>query len=121
MNEIPIAQAFLGGIVAYAAAGLFGLAAARQRRLVIPVVFALTTVGAVLEGAASLAAIGAAQETVIAVPFRTFFVQYTFRLDPVAAYFSLALAVVGFAVSIFSFGYVRGFDSRKPVGVFCFL
>jgi hydrogenase-4 component B len=113
-------QAFLGGMVLYAAAGLLGLAAARHRRLMTTVVFGLTSIGAVLECAASLAALADVQETLISVPFRTFFVQYTFRLDPLSAYFSLALAVVSLAVSIYSFGYVGHFESRKPVGVFCF-
>ena len=50
----------------------------------------------------------------------SFLVQYTFRLDPLSCYFNLALAVVSLAVSIYSFGYLKGFDARKPVGVFCF-
>ena len=55
MNHIPIAQAFLGGMILYAAAGLFGLMAARQRNLVRIVACALAALGAVLEGIASLA------------------------------------------------------------------
>ena len=121
MNQIPISQAFLGGMILYAAGGLFGLIAARQRNLVRIVACGFAALGAVLEGIASLAVINDVHETVISIPSGvSFFVQYTFRLDPLSSYFNLALAVVGFAVSIYSFGYLKGFDSRKPVGVFCF-
>ena len=120
MTPIPLEQAFLGGMILYAAAAVFGLAAARHRRLVRTVVFGLSSLGAVLEILASVAAIGNPQQSDISVPVQSFFVQYTFRLDPLSGYFSLALAVVGLAVSIYSFGYVRGFNSRKSPGVFSF-
>ena len=120
MNQIPISQAFLGGLILYAAAGLVGLIAARQRNLVRIVACALAALGAVLEGVASFAVIKDAHETIISIPSGTFFLPYTFRLDPLSCYFNLALAVVGLAVSIYSFGYLKGFDSKRPVGVFCF-
>ena len=56
----------------------------------------------------------------ISIPSGVFLLQYTFRLDPLASYFNLALAVVGFAVSIYSLGYLKGLDAGKPVGAFCF-
>ena len=120
MNQIPISQTFLGGIILYAAAGLVGLIAARQRNLVRFVACALAALGAVLEGVASFAVIKDAHETIISIPSGAFFLPYTFRLDPLSCYFNLALAVVGLAISIYSFGYLKSFDSQKPVGVFCF-
>ena len=121
MNQIPIAHAFLGGASAYAVAGLFALVAARQRDLVRVVVCAFTSLGAVQEGIASLAALRDAHETMISIPSGISFVaQYNFRLDPLSSYFNLALAVVTLAVSIYSFGYMKGFAPGKPVGVFCF-
>ncbi len=120
MSQIPIAQAFFGGMILYAAAGLFGLVAARHRRLVRIVACAFASLGAVLEAIASLAVIADVHETMISIPSGVFFIQYTFRLDPLSCYFNLALAVVSFAVSIYSLGYLSGFDARKPLGVFCF-
>jgi hydrogenase-4 component B len=120
VNQIPIAQAFLGGMILYAVAGLFGLMAARHRNLVRIVACALASLGAVLEGIASLAAIVDVHETMISIPSGVFLVQYTFRLDPLSCYFNLALAVVSLAVSIYSLGYLKGFDARKSVGIFCF-
>ena len=104
----------------YAAGGLFGLVAARQRNLIRAVACAFAALGAVLEGIVSLAVIKDVHETMISIPSGVPFLQYTFRLDPLSSYFNLALAVVGLAVSIYSFGYLKGFDTRKPVGVFCF-
>jgi hypothetical protein len=95
VNQIPITQAFLGG--------LFGLMAARQRSLVRIVACALAALGAVLEGIASIAVIKGVHETIIAIPSGLLFVQYTFRLDPLSSYFNLAPAVVSLAVSIYSF------------------
>lgn len=120
MNQIPIAQTFLGGMILYAAGGLFGLTAARQRNLVRIMACAFAALGAVLEGVASLAAIKDVHETMISIPSGVFLLQYTFRLDPLASYFNLALAVVGFAVSIYSLGYLKGLDAGRPVGAFCF-
>ena len=120
MNQIPLSQVFLGGLILYAAAGLVGLICARWRNTVRIVACALAALGAVLEGVASFAVIRDAHETIISIPSGTFFLPYTFRLDPLSCYFNLALAVVGLAISIYSFGYLKSFDSKKPVGVFCF-
>lgn len=120
MNQIPISQAFLGGLILYGAAGLFGLMAAHQRNLVRIVACALAALGAVLEGIASLAVIKGVHETIVSIPSGVSFLQYTFRLDPLSCYFNLALAVVALAVSIYSLGYLKGLDGKKPIGVFCF-
>jgi hydrogenase-4 component B len=120
VNQIPVSEAFWGGLTLYAAAGLVGLIGARQRNLVRIVACAFASLGALLEGVASFAVIKDAHETIVSIPSGTFFLPYTFRLDPLSCYFSLALAVVGLAVSIYSFGYLKGFDSKRPLGVFCF-
>ena len=120
MNQIPITQFFLGGLLLYAAAGLFGLVAARNRSMVRIVVCTLASVGAALEGVASLGVIGNVHATTISVPSGVFLFQYDFRLDPLSSYFSLALAVVGLAATVYSFGYLKGFDTRKHIGAFCF-
>ena len=120
MNQIPISQAFVGGMILYAVGGLVGLMAGRQRNLARIAACTFAALGAVVEGVTSLAVIEDVHETVISIPSGVFFLQYTFRLDPLSSYFNLALAVVGLAVSIYSFGYLKGFDARKPVGVFCF-
>src|ERR1017187_1003998 len=40
------------------------------------------------------------------------------KLDPLGAFFLLIVSLLGFALSIYSLGYARGFFGRKNVGVF---
>ena len=45
------------------------------------------------------------------------YVQLTVRFDPLGAFFVLIVSVLAVALSLYSFGYVRGFYGRKNVGV----
>ena len=45
------------------------------------------------------------------------YIQFTVRLDPLGAFFLLIVSLLGFALSIYSLGYARGFYGRKNVGV----
>src|ERR1017187_5182098 len=40
------------------------------------------------------------------------------KLDPLGAFFLLIVSLLGFALSIYSLGYAKGFFGRKNVGVF---
>ncbi len=44
-------------------------------------------------------------------------VQFSVRLDPLGMFFGLIISLLGFALSVYSFGYARGFYGRKNVGV----
>src|ERR1035441_7471364 len=45
------------------------------------------------------------------------YVQFTVSLDPLSAFFGLIVSLLGFALSLYSLGYARGFYGRKNVGV----
>jgi len=45
------------------------------------------------------------------------YLQLTIKLDPLGAFFVLIVSVVALAVSVYSFGYARGFYGLKNVGV----
>ncbi len=45
------------------------------------------------------------------------YVTLSVRLDPLGAFFVLIVSVLALALSIYSFGYVRGFYGRKNIGV----
>jgi hydrogenase-4 component B len=45
----------------------------------------------------------------------------TFRIDPLSAFFLLVISLIGLAVSIYSFGYVKSFVGRRHIGIFLFL
>ena len=46
------------------------------------------------------------------------YIKFTVRLDALGAFFLLIVSLLGFALSIYSLGYARGFFGRKNVGVF---
>jgi hydrogenase-4 component B len=103
VKQIPISGLFLGRLTA--------------RRMVFCLFVCLF---ALLEGIVSFAAIPDVHETLISIPSGVPFLQYTFRLNPLLCYFNLALAAVSLAVSVYSLGYLDGFDVRKPFEIFCF-
>ena len=45
------------------------------------------------------------------------YVQFTVHLDALSAFFGLIVSLLGFALSLYSLGYARGFYGRKNVGV----
>ena len=45
------------------------------------------------------------------------YLQLTVKLDPLGAFFVLIVSFLAVALSVYSFGYVRGFYGRKNVGV----
>jgi hydrogenase-4 component B len=45
------------------------------------------------------------------------YLQLTIKLDPLSAFFVIIVSFLALAVSVYSFGYVRGFYGRKSVGV----
>src|SRR5437667_3008256 len=45
------------------------------------------------------------------------YIKFTVRIDPLGGFFLLILSLLGFALSSYSLGYVKGFFGRKNVGV----
>jgi hydrogenase-4 component B len=58
-----------------------------------------------------------ANQTFELLPSLVPYVQFTVRLDSLGAFFGLIVSLLGFALSIYSLGYARGFYGRKNVGV----
>ena len=47
--------------------------------------------------------------------------SWAIRINAISAYFNLALGILGAAVSVYSFGYVRQMEGRRNIGVLgCF-
>jgi hydrogenase-4 component B len=46
------------------------------------------------------------------------FIQFTIHLDALSAFFLLVVSLLGFALSVYSLGYAKGFFGRKNVGLF---
>ena len=55
-----------------------------------------------------------------ALPFGNPLFSWTVRVDPLAAYFILILAILSSAVALYSFGYLRPMENRRNLGAFGF-
>ena len=104
------------------AAGIVGsLLAAGNSRVANLVGFGSATVGSLFGAAAAILRLLPGTRSGTAefelwhslVPY----VKLGVKIDPLSAFFLLILSVVGFAISVYSFGYVRGFYGRKNIGV----
>jgi hydrogenase-4 component B len=101
--------------------GVFGsLAALRRERLANLLGFGSATVASICGIAAALLALtiepAAGARTFEVWPALIPWVKLAVKLDPLSAFFVLIVSVLGLALSIYSFGYVRGFYGRKSVG-----
>ena len=77
--------------------------------------------GALLETAASAAALAHGGTAAWNLPSGVGLFSWTVRLDPLSAFFGLALGIVATAVSIFSFGYLRHDGNSAGAGLLGFL
>jgi hydrogenase-4 component B len=100
----------LAGYLAGAVAGLVSIWRPQRFRLLA---FAFALLAALLETAASWIAISQATTIFWNLPSGVPLFSWSVRLDPLSAYFSLALGILGTAVSIFSFGYLRDWNKRS--------
>jgi hydrogenase-4 component B len=117
---LSISGLFTAGAIAYlagAAAGLAGYGAPRRARVSS---FGLALAGTLLEIAAAVWALASGGTTTAVLPFGVALFSWTIRINPLSAFFSLALGIVAAAVSVYSFGYLRGMEGRRNVGVLGF-
>jgi hydrogenase-4 component B len=109
---------FNAALACYLAGALAGLASIRRPALARSLVFSFALLGAMLETAASGMTIAQGTTVQWSIPCGIDLFTWSVRLDPLSAFFSLALGILGTAVSIFSFGYLR--DWKKQAGVLGF-
>ena len=112
---------FLSGLIAYLAGALAGLAGWRRPTAARVAAFTMALAGALLELAASgMSIVRATPATTWTLPFGMALFPWTVRLDPLSAYFNLALAFLALAVSVFSFGYLRNWECKRNIGALAF-
>ena len=121
MNSIPINPAFIAGLVAYGLGALASLASYRKASQARSLAFVLALVGALLEIIASAVALFRGTEESSTLPSGMPLYAYTVRVDSLSAFFNLTLGILVAAVSIYSLGYVRGFQGRRNIAVLGFL
>jgi hydrogenase-4 component B len=102
-------------LACYLAGALAGLAFIRRLTIARLVAFSLALVGALLETAASCVTLAQGTTTQWTLPSGIDLFSWSVRLDPMSAFFSLALGILATAVSIFSLGYLRNWRDRIGV------
>src|SRR5437016_4505849 len=111
---------FAAGLLLYMLGAAAGLACWRRPVDARRVAFGCAIAGAVLEIAASAAALFGGKALVWTLPIGITLFPWTVRLDPLSAYFNLTLALLALAVSIFSTGYLREMEATRNLGVMGF-
>lgn len=119
----PIRELYSAGLIVYAIAALTGLAVHLRKTRAAWVATSLcyaSAAAAAVEFFASAGALIAGTEFNWSMPSGIPFVHYGVRLDPLAAFFNLALSLLAACVAVYSIGYLRhGAAGRRP-GLFCF-
>jgi hydrogenase-4 component B len=122
---MPSPLAFLtAGLASFLIGALGGLATGfgpwKQRPAAARVVpFAFSVLGSLLLLIAAFAALARPGSVTWNLPLLTLF-PCTVRLDPLSAWFTLTLAILSLAVSVYSFGYLRPMERTRNVGVLAF-
>jgi hydrogenase-4 component B len=121
MPEMPVLNAlFNGELIAYllgaAASLIFARWPASARRFSFGLAFLGGLIGSVASGTSLTQ--GATAEW--SLPFGVPLLSWTVRLDPLSAYFNLALGILAAAASVFSFGYLRDWEGRRGIGILGF-
>jgi hydrogenase-4 component B len=111
---------FSASLAAYSLGALAGLFCLKRPGAARALAFGPALLGALLETAAAIGALlkgGAASWNLPSgVPLLTWAV----RLDPLTAFFELALGILGIAVSTYSLGYLRHWQGHKGTGLLGF-
>ena len=121
----PIRELYSAGLLVYAVAALAGLVAHLRkinRAWIAPLQCYASVTAAALEFTASVGALLSGSEFNWSLSSGIPFIHYGVRLDPLSAFFNLALSLLAACVAIYSVGYLRhGAASRRPSLFCCFL
>jgi hydrogenase-4 component B len=107
------------GLASFFIGALGGLATWKRPATARVVTFAFASLGSLLLAAAGCLALVLPNDATWNLPLMTLF-ACTFRLDPLSAWFTLALAVLALAVSVYSFGYLRPMERTRNLGALGF-
>lgn len=119
----PICELYSAGLLVYTLAALAGLAAHFRKTRAAWLATALccaSVTAAALELAASAGTLIAGVEFNWSLPSPIPFIHYGVRLDPLSAYFNLALSILAMCIAIYSIGYLRHGAAGLRPGLFCF-
>lgn len=109
---------FAAGLIVYLAGAAAGVLNWRQPATARVAVFSLAMLGSLLEAIAAIVSIARGAAVTWTLPIATPLFHWTVRLDPLSSWFILSLAILAFAVSWFSIGYLRPMDRERNIGAF---
>src|ERR1035441_2569552 len=121
MNTLPVGPTFALSVAAYLTGAFASLATWRKPALARRVCCGTALAGAALGGTAAVLSIVQGTPIRWSIPSGIPLFAYSFSYDALAAFFSLALAILTSAVSIYSFSYLKEFEGRRNIGFFGFL
>ncbi len=88
---------------------------ARNERMLVDISFSLAAIASIITGIAGIWAVASGLVESTTIPMGLPDLPFHLRLDPLAGFFLTVIGLLGFFVSIYSLGYVRGFIGQKPI------
>jgi hydrogenase-4 component B len=111
---------FSAALLSYLAGAVAALAAWRNPRTARLSAWGFSLLGSAFLAATSCLTLAAGSTDTWTLAAATPIFAWTARLDPLSAWFNLALAVLSIAVSIYSFGYLRPMEGKRNLGALGF-
>ena len=113
-------NAFLvSALLAFLAGAVSGLATWKRAAAARVVAFGFAVLGSLLLAVAACSALSLPTSATASLPLVTIF-PCTVRLDPLSAWFTLALALLALAVSVYSIEYLRPMEGTRNLGALGF-
>ena len=119
ISLVLIRDLYAAGLLAYAAGIACGLAGHFSKTRLTNLLCTLALLGAILEFSASLGALLSPGTLSWSLPSGVSYLTYSIRLDPLGAYFNLALSLLAACTSIYSVGYIAHSPAGKSPSLFC--
>ena len=111
---------FAAGLLCCLAGAIAALANWRRPAAARVTAFTFAALGCACQAAASCLILAGATPFNWNLPLSTPIFACAVRLDPLSAWFNLALAVLSFAVTVYSFGYLRPMERTRNLGAMGF-
>jgi hydrogenase-4 component B len=111
---------FSAALLLFLAGAASGLATWKRPPAARVVAFTFAVVGSLSLAVSSCTALSQPPGSAWSLPLASSLFAFTVRIDPLSAWFTLTLAILAFAVSIYSFGYLRPMQATRNLGALGF-
>jgi hydrogenase-4 component B len=111
---------FAAGVAAYLLGAAAGLACWRRSADGRRIGCGLALAGSLFLAVAAAGALAGGNVVTWTLPFGFTLFPWTVRLDPLSAFFMLALALLAMSISIYSIGYLKEMEAQHNVGILTF-